>query len=178
MAYGEEEVVPPSNLYVGPYRSPTPSYTLQNYSLQEQKEPDQQLLQALSALNSPFLNAYYSSGKAFGAGERYTIFLPMDSSIIERLMDVKENASLGFSYKDRKYKTEAATQIENILLNHLVNTKIQPKQIEYRNTKIRSLNQSVINVNEQGEINNGASTILQYIDLPNASVFLISKEIV
>ena len=173
MAYSDATILPPTSVYVGPYRLNEPS----SYQKSVQSQPDRQLAEALQTLPSAFLTSYLSFSKAFTEDDYYTLFLPLDSSVLEGLLDVQENASQGYSYKDRKFKAEAQTRIEDILMNHMVNVKINPQQIQYRNTRITPINQNVIRINEQGEINDGASMIQQYITLPNAVIYLISKEI-
>jgi hypothetical protein len=173
MAYSDATILPPSSLYVAPYKVSEPSYL----RLSATKQPDSSLSQALEPIaQSAFLKEYFSFSNAFGEDDYYTLFVPLQDSFIEELATLRENASLGFSYKDRKVKTEAQTRVEEILLRHMVPVKIQPKQIEYRNTRIETLS-GTISVSDRGEINDGVSTILQYIELPRATVFLISKEI-
>jgi uncharacterized surface protein with fasciclin (FAS1) repeats len=174
MAYSDATRLPPAQLYVGPFRQSEPSYT----TLSAVKQPDQTLTQALEPIiHSAFLSAYFSFDRAFGDEDSYSLFVPLQDSIIEGLVNVHENANLGFSYKDRKFKTESRTRIDQILEQHMVPVKIQPKQIEYRNTRVSTLRGNII-INEKGEINDGVSTILQFIDLPRCTIFLISKEIV
>lgn len=176
MAYAEETVLPPATRYVGPYRSARPSYTDDLTSL-DPKEPDQLLIQTLEAFTSPFLYAYYSFDRAFGADDHYTLFFPMNSQTIESLLQVKQNSELGFSYKDRKFRTESKSRLEEILMNHMVPVKINPRQIEYRNTRVSALNGSTIHIDSYGQINEGRSSIQQYITLPNSTIFFITEEI-
>ena len=173
MAYSDATILPPTSIYVGPYRLTEES----SYEKPEVKQPDRQLAEMLKEYSSPFLEAYLSSPKAFSEDDYYTLFLPLDCSVIEGLIDVQENAAQGYSYKDRKFKAEATTRINDILMNHMVNVKINPQQIQYRNTKITPINENVIRINEQGEINDGESIVQKYITLPNAVVYFISKEI-
>jgi hypothetical protein len=176
MAYSEETILPPPSRYVGPYRAAKASYTDDLTSL-DPKEPDSLLIETLAAFTSPFLVAYYGFDRAFGADDHYTLFLPMNSSTIDSLLQLKQNSELGFSYKDRKYKTEAKSRIEEILMNHMVPVKINPRQIEYRNTRLSALNGTTIHMNEYGQINEGRSAIQQYITLPNSTIFFITEEI-
>jgi hypothetical protein len=173
MAYSDATILPPSSVYVGTFRVNEPSYV----HLSSTNQPDNTLAQALEPISQlTFLKEYFAFEKAFSEDDYSTLFIPLQDSFIEELSTIRQNASLGFSYKDRKVKTEAQTRVEELLLRHMVPVKIQPKQIEYRNTRIATLG-GTIQVNEKGEINNGVSTILQYIDLPRTTVFLISKEI-
>jgi uncharacterized surface protein with fasciclin (FAS1) repeats len=173
MAYSDATILPPTSVYVGPYRLNEP----ESYEKSVERQPDRQLAEALQSLSSPFLTSYLSFSRVFTEDDYYTLFLPLDSSVLEGLLDVQENAAQGYSYKDRKFKAEAKTRIEDILMNHMVSVKINPQQIQYRNTRITAINQNVIHINEQGEINDGVSVVQQYIILPNCVIYLISKEI-
>lgn len=173
MAYSDATEMPPPTLYIAPFRPPVSSYP----ATEEAKPSDHRLAEALQSFSSPFLTAYFLSKKAFGADDRYTLFVPLQAPVIEGLVDVYENASLGFSYRDRKFKAESEKRLEDLLQNHMVNVKIEPRQVEYRNTRIEAVNSSVIHIDEQGEINDGVSRIKQYITFPNCTVFLITNEI-
>lgn len=172
MAYSDATLMPPPTLYVAPFRP-----SVSSYSQEEERVIDPRLVETLSAVSSPFLTAYYLSKKAFGEDDQYTLFFPLESSHIEGLMDVRENASLGYSYKDRKFKAESESRLEEILQNHMVAIKINPRQIQYRNTRVSTVGGGVIHIDEKGSINDGVSQIHQYLILPNCTVFIISKEI-
>lgn len=172
MAYSDATRMPPPTLYVAPFRA-----SLTSYNQEEERVVDPRLVETLSSVSSPFLTAYYLSKKAFGEDDHYTLFFPLDSSHIEGLMDVHENASLGYSYKDKKFKAESESRLEQILQNHMVSVKINPRQIQYRNTRVTTVGGAVIHIDEQGSINDGVSNIHQYLTLPNCTVFIISKEI-
>lgn len=173
MAYSDATEMPPPTLYIAPFRPPVSSYP----ATEEPREADPRLAEVLRSFSSPFITAYFLSKKAFGADDRYTLFVPLQAPVVEGLVDVYENASLGFSYRDRKFKAESEQRLEELLQNHMVSVKIEPHQVEYRNTRVEAVNHSVIHINEQGEINDGVSQIQKYISLPNCTVFLISKEI-
>ena len=173
MAYSDATRLPSQHLYVGPYRVSEPSYV----QLSATKQADSALTHALEPIiHSPFLTAYFSFDRAFGEDDYYTLFVPLQDGVMEGLVDMRDNAALGFSHKDKKFKAESQTRIEQLLLRHMVAVKIQPKQVEYRNTRISTLG-GAIRIDEQGEIDDGVSTVLQYIDLPRCTIFLISKEI-
>jgi hypothetical protein len=173
MAYADNTRLPPTSLYVGPYRVSTPSYTEQR----EEEVADPQLQLALKDYPSSFLTTYFSFYRAFKEAEHYTLFVPLESPVLDELLTLSQNTKLGYSYKDRKYNKEADNRIEKLLLRHMVGIMIQPRQIEYRNTRVHTLGGEVIHINEQGEINEGVTRIEKYLTLPTCTIFFITKEV-
>lgn len=175
LATSEESGVPDDSHYIAPFRSNEPSYTTE-LSLAEPLVPDTELYDTLLPYQNSFFDLYFNN-PLFGVNDSYTIFYPLSTTIIDQLHTVKKNTSMGFSYKDSKFNTDSSSKLESLLKRHLVSIQINPRQIEYRNTRITMMSGETIDIDQDGMIH-GDNRIRQYIKKNNVSVFFIDKEIV
>jgi hypothetical protein len=177
LAYGNEEQLPAAQDYIGTYRMVSPSYQ-NELTLTESHVPDHQVLETLANYDNSFSELYQSYPKAFSATDQYTLFLPLTSSLTDTLLASQRKSSQGFSHKDKKYAVEAATQLQNLLERHMVDSVIRPNQLEYRTTRVRTRGKEVFEINQYGHINHDETNkIVQSVSLPHATIFLIQKEI-
>jgi uncharacterized surface protein with fasciclin (FAS1) repeats len=179
LTYGDASGTPESQFYVAPYRISQPSYHYE-LSLENAKEQDSTLATILEPYQNSFYTLYFRN-PTFDVNDYYTIFYPMETPLLDELLTRQTNASLGFSYKDRKFKTDSDVKIKTLLDRHLLNVQIQPQQVEYRNTRLTLLSGETINIDDHGYIYSSAPStdnrIRKYIKKGNVTVFFIDKEI-
>ena len=178
LAYGDSEVVPHPSLYISPFRSAEPSYPSALPLSESVVVTDHIVLHSLyPKYLTSFLSAYTRYPKAFTQSDRYTIFLPLSSPIVDELVRIQSENEAGFSHKNKKYVAESEHKIEQLLRHHMVPVKIMPHQIEYRSTTIQAL-ESTISINQYGEINRDPSNRIEsYLTFPHATIFFTTSEI-
>jgi len=169
LAYGESESVPPPSLYLAPFKTPSASYPVLSEPIQR---TDHEVLHALypDYLTS-FLSAYTRYTKAFADTDRYTLFVPLSSPLVDALAPPE-----GFGHKDRKLRVHGENELEKLLRRHMVPVKILPPQIEYRSTSIEAL-EDRISINPRGLINGTDNRVESFLLFPHATVFFTTREI-
>lgn len=177
MTFAEYETVPPSSMYLAPYKTTTPSYpTFEDTAVHS----DAQVLDALGKYRSSFLSSYQQYPKAFGPDDRYTLFVPLASPLVDDLVRVRSENEDGFSHKNKKFSIEANARLERLLRRHMSPVKILPHQLEYRSTTIATLDQP-ISINQLGElVGHGVAKgnrVESYLTFPHATVFFITHEL-
>lgn len=162
-----------------PYRLSQPSYHYE-LSLANPKESDDSLAKDLLPYQNSFYTLYFQH-PVFDVNDYYSIFYPLETPLLDELWERETNASLGFSYKDRKFKTDSEVKIKSLLDRHLVNVQIQPQQVEYRNTRLALLSGETVNIDDHGYIYSSEpridNRIRKYLKKGNVTVFFIDKEI-
>lgn len=179
LTYGDASETPDSQYYVAPYRLSQPSYQYE-LSLANPKESDSSISSVLLPYQNSFYTLYFQN-PIFDVNDYYTLFYPLDTPLLDELLTLHTNSSLGFSYKDRKFKTDSDVKIQSLLKRHLVPIQIQPHQIEYRNTRLTLLSGDTISIDDHGYLYSSEPTtdnrIRKYIKKDNYTIFFIDKEI-
>lgn len=161
--------LPETNKFIPAWYDKESSYEVPNL----EKKQDEKVKKELSK-NNLFVSAYFHSEFQFSSDDNYSLFIPLDCSIIQLTLDTF--SSLGKSYQDRLIREEAKIMIEEILKSHMVEYKIYPSQIQERDCTIETKH-GILFINKDGYLNKTDNQILKYMEFPHASLFFISREI-
>lgn len=179
LSTGDASGTPDSKYYVAPYRISQPSYESE-LSLANPKETDSSISSVLLPYQNSFYTLYFKN-PPFDVNDYYTIFYPLETPLLDNLVTTQTNSSLGFSYKDRKFKTDSSVKLERLRDRHLVSVQIQPHQVEYRNIRLTMLSGETVTIDDHGYIYStepsADNRIRKYIKKANYTIFFIDKEI-
>ncbi len=148
------------------------SYEIQ---LKETYPIDQDVVDVIkNIVSNPFVETYQICSFAYSSIDSYTLFVPFSCKQLTRAIEQWNRP--GFSFQDRVLRTEAYAVIENILKQHMVSYRIDPSQLQHRDTTIESLGE-IFFVNKEGYINKTDNKIEKFITFKHATVFFCTREI-
>jgi hypothetical protein len=143
--------------------------------LKETYPIDQDVVDVIkNVVSNMFVETYQLCSFAYSSHDSYTLFVPLTCKQLTRAIEQWNRP--GFSFQDRVMRTEAYTVMENIVKQHMVSYRIEPSQLEHRDTTIESLGE-IFFVNKEGYINQTDNKIEKFITFKHATVFFCTREI-
>lgn len=166
--------LPDNNDYVPHYSITTcPSYEC-NMQLRSHSQGDPEMEYEIQRyLQNSFVVEYCTSLFRYKQGESYTLFLPIESSLMDECQTILHTP--GYSFDDRVLHTEATTIRDNLLQHHMCSYQLLPDQLQGKENRIETKRGYFIQSN--GHITPD-SKIEYWIVFPRVTLFFITKEII
>lgn len=160
--------------YIPPYSTTIcPSYECDTQLIYESKGDPYIEYEIQRYLQNSFVFAYCNAPFRYEKGQSYTLFLPIESTLIDECNSIL--GRIGKSFNDRVVDTETRTIRDNIIQQHMCSYQLLPEQLQGKTTRIETKKGYIIQTN--GMILPDIK-IEYWIIFPRVSIFFITKEII
>ena len=120
-----------------------------------------------------FMDVYRRYTKSFTSGDRYTLFIPLRSTLFRYLLDLPNwNSS-----QDRWERVHMQNEMENILRRHMVAYRIDPSLLRNQDAQVETLLGDHMEIDKHGVVDKDATNRISHcIEYPHATFFFITHE--
>ena len=120
-----------------------------------------------------FVRVYENYLKSFTNKDRYTLFIPVQSSLMNLIRSFPD----GKSAQEQWDRVRIQSELEQALRRHMIAYRIEPSAIKQQDTILETVLGDHMSIDSSGRIDNDPTNrITHYVIYPHATLFFITHE--
>ena len=120
-----------------------------------------------------FVKVYTRYIKAFTKKNRYTLFIPIHSTLFKSILDFP----YGHSSQEQWTRVDIQNELENTLCRHMISYRIDPSSLHNQDVRLETVLGDHMEIDSRGIIDKDPTNrITHYIVYPHATLYFITHE--